>query len=146
MFKTEKDAQEFIGKWCSFHDNIWSTKKVWDIEALQELSSDDIQVGWQGQWTMDINECLTAWKPVQKAIIASKSLSFDINTFSKTMVSFTTYQLFETWDKKQLFVAVDFVLDVNNNGKVCRQNGIAKQKYADLFNNILTSYLNAQKK
>ena len=52
----------------------------------------------------------------------------------------------KTWDNKEVFCVNNWVLDVNKNCKVCSMNGTAKAKYADVFNNNIAAYFEAQKK
>ena len=138
--KTEADAKAFVHKFCDFFDVVWSADKEWDYDTLRALYADNVQIGWQGQWAQGMKNCFIQWQPVQHAIVKARTLSFDIQSFSETMVSFTAYQLNRTWKQKDMFVVINFVVDIDRNGHVIRQNGTAKQKYADLFDDNLGAY------
>lgn len=146
MLKTPEDAEAFVHKFCDFFDVLWSTKKEWDYEVLRALYADNVQVGWQGLWAHGMKNCFNQWQPVQHAVVQTKTLSFDIHAFSETMVSFTMYQLSRTWDEKDMFIVCRCVIDIDNKGHVVRQNGTAKQKYADLFNQNLDNYRKNKKR
>ena len=141
MFKTEEEAQEFAEKEMRFMDGLWTMEEEWTVDKLRELWSDDVALGWNGQWSTGIEQVLSGWKPVQNALHSHTNLSVDVQSFSDTTISFTEYTQIESWNKKRAFLVVNAVIDVNKEGKVCRLNMTAKKKYAERFNGFIAEYV-----
>ena len=146
MFKTESDAREFVDKWSKWGDDIWTSKKPWDVNTFRPVFAEDVKLGYQGKWTDGLKQTIEVWGPAQKAFKSARTLGIDIESFGESVVRLSEYGLMVTWDNKEIFIVNNWVIDVDKNGKVCRQNGTAKAKYADQFDKNIAAYFEAQSK
>ena len=128
MVASEAEATKIVQKHVSWFEKIWSTKGIkWNETLMKEMFDENTVNGWQGQYTKGIKDALQQWTPCQGAITNWRNLSFEINTFSDTMISYTAYNLFTDFNGKEHFNIGETVIDLNKDGKVCKQTMTAKQ-------------------
>ena len=145
MIQCEKDAKEFVEKYITFQQDLWKQKNEWELKDLQKCFADNIEIGWQGQYTKGIEQALKAWGPFQGACSNGNYLGYDIEAFDKNFVKFTGYAVWDTFKKEKIFLVNNVILIINDDGKVEKQIITAKTKYVEQFNSIFAEYASQKK-
>ena len=141
MIKTHQDAEKFVQKHIKWGEKLWESKKEWDVAVMKEMFANDVALGWQGDYTNGIKETLAKWLPCQGAFKKNKTLAFEINTHSPSMIAFTEYTLWTDFKGREKFMIGDNIIEINKDGRIHRQIMTSKPKYANLFNETLMEYI-----
>ena len=140
-FETREEAAEFVREYCAFYDQLWSPTTKWTMEHFQKMNADNNQLVWQGQATEGIEQMIEKWKPIKGAFVEVRTLGFDVETHTETMVAFTQYLLFKTFKDQETFVVQRVVVDRDDQGKVLRHVYVLEKQYGDLVMETMEAFV-----
>ena len=140
MFKTETDAAQWATEHSKFFETVWDPKSKWTEEFFMGLRNKDMTHVFQGTACTSINGAMDHWKPMRGAFVKHTTLGVDIETHTDTMVAFTHYVLFKTFEDRDLFMKTRWIVDVDAKGKVVREVAVLDTKYWAAMGAVMGAY------
>lgn len=143
MFENDNDAAQFVQKFTKWMEEKWNAEEEWTLKDVTKMCTDDLQNGWNGEWTIGAKEVLEAWRVAKCVFPKLRILDVEMKSWTANEVHFKLYELKETFDRKEIFVIKDMMVELKD-GKVCRMSHVAVKKYIDQFDGTVKSFMMQQ--
>ena len=140
MFKTKRDAIDFVRKFCVWEQELWSMKEKWTPQLGAEMYAENCKHGWMGKWTKGM-ETLEVYGPLQDSITSYRIVGFTVKFWANNMVSFETHGVYKFFTGEEEIVIMTITIDINNEGKIVRLTRMASQEHADSLDSNAKAYL-----
>ena len=146
MTISQADAEAKAQDFEAFHDMMWANDTKWTMELMQQKFADDLQVGFQGQWTKGLEATFAHWLPMKQGGLMKKhtTIGCEVITWSGSMVSFMDYSVMTTFEDKELFLPIRVEANWNEHGMIDRISFVLSKKYEAVWNGLVGSFLSAQ--
>ena len=120
-FKSTNEAEAFVHRYNETNERMWDPK--W---------------GWGCVWPRKATNGLAfqTWG----AFTAMKTLDFDIEEYSPTMVRFKHYGVVTTFNDDELFLITKCAVHVDAEKKVLREGFMTDKKYTDTMNQTVADW------
>ena len=126
-FNSQSDVEIFVRQYTESGEKKWEPKKCWDTTPRF----------WRGKRAMSLEE---AAADLSGAFIGWKSIGFDIEEFTSTMVMFRQHGVMKTFENGELPLVTKCVVHVDEDGNVAREGFTMDRKYVNAINQVAETW------